>query len=122
MNARATVIGLIVSILGTTAHTAPTTRIYGYVGASCGQWTANPQRLVRSYANGSTEWKGSEAGSQMREAVLGFVSGMAMAGRELRQTDTAAIDAFVTQYCASHPLDNIATAAVALVGELQVTP
>jgi hypothetical protein len=43
---------------------------------------------------------------------------MAVAGREIRPTDTAAMAAFVAHYCAAHPLEQVAVADQELVNAL----
>jgi len=56
----------------------------------------------------------------MHTWVLGFVSGGGYTSdRELRITDSGAMAAWIDQYCAAHPLDNVATAAGKLVLELE---
>jgi len=54
--------------------------------------------------------------------MYGFVSGQSLwASRDkitLAATDTAGIDAWITKYCADHPLDTIAAAGLQLVDVL----
>ena len=76
---------------------------YGPGGGSCGKW------LIEDDRSFNLSW------------VLGFVSGVGWSGgRTLKETDVAGIEAFIDKHCAAHPVDNIASAAAALVRELTV--
>ena len=80
-------------------------RIYGPTPGSCSKWTAGSAAERQQY-----EWW-----------LLGFVSGADHSNRStrpLRETNAAAIAGSVGKYCAEHPQESIASAAVALVGEL----
>ena len=128
MTPKHAIVGLLtVGMLVTTApaHSAASAYTYGVVNKSCGMWTANPLHV--SDTNGSqVTWEGSSEGLIMQGSMLGYVSGVAVGlavagGQELRHTDVGAMQAWMTQYCAAHPLDRIATAADALVHELVMT-
>lgn len=80
---------------------------YGPVAASCGSYSAASLTLRENY----DLW------------VLGFVSGTnreraSGAGPILARTDVQGIKTWVAKYCAEHPLDDVAAAAIALVIEL----
>src|SRR5438552_2320826 len=63
---------------------------YGLFGQSCGKFSQASVAERQVY-----EWW-----------MLGFVSGVGYATTEpLRKTDAAGIKAWVTKYCAEHPLD-----------------
>lgn len=81
-------------------------QIYGLGLDSCGKWTQE-HRAESDWANAQSSW------------LTGWVSGIGYAtnGR-LRHVDGAGIVAFVDSYCAAHPLERVADAAKALVGEL----
>jgi hypothetical protein len=70
---------------------------------SCGRWSA-----------GDSDRKWGD-----REWVLGFLSARNIDGPEfLEQTNAAAVDEWMDNYCRLHPLDHIYAAADALVLEL----
>jgi hypothetical protein len=76
---------------------------YGTGVSSCGRWIVETGDVHFMNVN----W------------VLGFLSGVGYAAtRDLRETDSAGIDKWITKYCEEHPLDTVATAAQALVREL----
>jgi hypothetical protein len=91
--------------------------VYGPAGAagaySCGVWTqANLTKPLTTDSADALSWW-----------VLGYVSGagMVLGTRDkvaLARTDSAGIDAWVTKYCAAHPLEDLPTAANTLVWEL----
>lgn len=76
--------------------------VYGQGNLSCGRWTQlnKDRRDTHLYT-----W------------VVGFVSG-AGSTRIIAKTDSDAIAVSIDQYCAVHPLDNVAKAADVLVSEL----
>ena len=93
---------------------APNHFAYSMLGEgsmSCGEWVdrrrAEPSRVLPESA-----W------------VSGYVTAMARtdsvrSGREIaRGLERPGIDHWVDNYCAVHPLDNVETAASALVGDL----
>jgi hypothetical protein len=76
---------------------------YGPTQQSCGVWTTN-SGLVRDMLLAWTD---------------GFVSGADFQRVDhLTQTDNKGIEAWMTKYCAEHPLDGIVKAAIQLVTEL----
>ena len=79
--------------------------VYGEGALSCGTWTSgdSSERLRRG------AW------------IRGFVSGAGYEGAKLRDTDSTGIEAWISQYCAAHPLDTIATASSHLVESLVTT-
>ena len=77
---------------------------YGAGQQSCGAWTSHFSSP--GYHTVDQQW------------LLGFVSGTSYEGTVLSETDGNAITAWVDNYCAQHPLDNVATAAGRLVDVL----
>ena len=98
-------LGLIVQQGSSLAAQSGTFRAYGATGKSCGVWTMalDDQRVVY-------EWW-----------VLGFISGAdySRSGPMMGETDAPGVNAWITQYCADHPLDTMAKAAIELVRELR---
>ena len=83
-------------------------KLYGAGTQSCGVW-------LEARRGVSTNW------TSLGQWALGWVSAVGNYGvRTLRQTDADAIAAWLDNYCATHPLDNLATAAAQLVEELRV--
>ena len=77
---------------------------YGHGTASCGSWTADRK---------ANRWL------PVAEWVLGWVSAVNSYVRvPARETDFQAISAWVDDYCAAHPLAQLADAVDALVVEL----
>jgi hypothetical protein len=77
---------------------------------SCGTWTGEDPIPLSHY--------------QHQAWVLGFVTGFNFFGLQSDKdvslgTDNEGITRWITQYCADHPLDTVAKAAVNLVAELQ---
>jgi hypothetical protein len=77
--------------------------VMGNGTTSCGTWTADRQG-DRQY--GPEEW------------ILGYLTALNRVGPGsddiTRNTDAGGIFAWVDNYCATHPLDDIATATIAL--------
>ena len=93
---------------GVTQRRAGTFAVYGPVKISCGGFTASSDAQRQNI-----EWW-----------VLGFLSGVGHARdesgvRALTDTDPEAAKAYVAKYCADHPLDTFALAALSLVKELE---
>ena len=84
--------------------------IKGTVAVSCAAWGATPE----------------SSRTDFRWWVYGFVSGaghvLAKNNVELEETDLDGITAWVTTYCAEHPLDSIIRASISLVDELRMRP
>lgn len=79
--------------------------LYGPTSTSCGGFT---QQLPRDQA--VIQWW-----------LYGYVSGVGRAASfDLEHTQTVAIDAWLSKYCAEHPLDTIEMAGDVLVDELKV--
>jgi hypothetical protein len=81
---------------------------------SCGTWTS-----TRTQAQGG-DLSARYALIAYRSWVLGFLSGVGFAGVNLdplRGLDTNAVDAWIDQYCQTHPLKDLADAAGAFVVE-----
>lgn len=81
-------------------------RVFGVGNGSCGDW--------RSKANGSADhllhvtW------------INGFLSGVGYAAsQDVRDVDNHAIEAWMNDYCATHPLIRLSTATAALATELK---
>ena len=79
-----------------------------YYGAgvvvSCSQWVADRKESAHNLAG---SW------------LLGWVSAAGLYSAPLRETDVAAIHAWVDQYCMSKPTHNVLAAAINLVEELR---
>src|SRR5437660_1702779 len=88
------------------AHAAPPI-ILGAGGQSCGTWTAE---------------QGGDARFLYGQWLLGYISAFnrwyAVDLNILQGTDGNGLIAWMNNYCATHPLDAIETAAVHLIGEL----
>ena len=82
--------------------------VYGPGTKSCGKWLADNTDSNAHFIN--TAW------------VLGFISGIGYLGWEMKETDSAAINAWIDNYCRSNPLTNIADASAALARELKQQP
>lgn len=97
-----------VSLLGSRQQQSPPPTkfiVYGYGTASCGAWTAGRQ---------------NETIFQLRSAwIEGFVSGAGWYGAKMKEVDQDAINAWMDQYCGSHPLESISMASQALVRTLE---
>lgn len=94
-------------------NAAPFT-VYGPGNSSCGTWTAESMSAAR---NGRM--------SLIRTLhvgwVLGFVSGAGFGGvSSLRETDAAAIEKWIDNYCQQNPLDTMSIATSNLVVELSL--
>jgi hypothetical protein len=93
---------------GTAASAQSPIAILSPGGTPCEKWTAEPKdspnRVTRS------DW------------VYGFVSAYNLFspdGEDVKPPDAVSINAWITTYCSGHPADSLATASVALVGELR---
>lgn len=87
------------------AEEGPT--IQGQGALSCGAWTAEKTRFPNEYPPGLAWVNGwLTRSSYVRRADL------------LRDIDTAAVDQWVTRYCAAHPLEALYIAASQLEIEL----
>lgn len=89
----------------------PDYRVYGQGAAACSDWTsaqrnADPAKYDSAY--------------MFEVWMLGFVSGAGYAGLPMKATDSKGIKAFVDQYCAGRPADNLSQAAASLVRGLRV--
>jgi hypothetical protein len=84
-------------------------------GQSCGAWTNEP--------------RGTTKRAQLEAWILGFLSGWAetlssapeslvIARDPLANTDTAAVIAWMNNYCAQHPLDTLTEATKHLMDEI----
>jgi hypothetical protein len=109
MKASLLVVILAASSLGSSPwQTIPPAGKYNVYGAgtmSCGAWAVVRQKQ---------DFR--EAGQWM----MGFVSGAGWAGnKQLRKSDADGMSAWIDQYCAAHPLDELSDAAAALVQTLQ---
>lgn len=97
-------------LLMVASHTYTFT-ILGEGSMSCGEWT---------------DRRRSEAGHVLPESawVLGYVTAMARiesarTGRKIANgIEVRGVEHWMDNYCASHPLDNIASASEALVSEI----
>ena len=99
---------LIVSITGKCRAGTDTYNEIG--GVSCGAWTS--ERKIDSFlAKGFEYW------------VVGFISGVnwSTAGNLGGGTDNPGLYAFIDNYCAPHPLDDLGQAVGALIVELRKT-
>jgi hypothetical protein len=83
------------------------------------------QVAYRSYGAGLSSCRGWSNARQQPSAhlihlswVQGFVSGVASDGRELPEMNFFEVQQWIDDYCQQNPLDTIARAATALVGEL----
>jgi len=99
---------LLLPSLNVSAQRKPGDTVYGPGTRSCGKWLAEKNDPGAHFIN--TAW------------VLGFISGIGYLGRELKQTDSHAIDAWIDNYCRSNPLSDIADVSGALARELRKQP
>ena len=102
-------IALAVAVALTAA--APSTRMVSGQGtSSCGSWTEE-RRSEPMVAIGTTSW------------VLGYLTAynayVAKNGNVQGGADANAIGAWLDNYCAAHPLDDIDTATRALISDLK---
>ena len=84
---------------------------YGHGAQSCGEWTRRQRASPRIGWLDGHIW------------VSGFVSGASFvartaSGEQLARTDSAAMVAWIDNYCLATPLDNLAGASEALTEEL----
>lgn len=99
--------------LGPVAHVAyaqePMSRftVLGPADVSCGKWTAMQRVWARERGNGNYEWW-----------LAGFVTGVGYARSESYRTDAEGAAAWISKYCAEHPLERLVVAASELVREL----
>lgn len=111
MKSYVAVMGLITLLLATsTARAADSYRVYGIGAESCGAWTearANRGEFAKSDANDLTEW--AEA----------YLTAAGHYGRPLKTTDVPGIQAYLDQYCASHPVSVFEDAVLSLVETLR---
>jgi hypothetical protein len=102
---------------------APDYWTYGSGTDSCGQWVQN-KRVYESRPITETSLQSAIAYKAEVEWVNGYVSavGVTMAALPqpvgLAETDGAAIKAWMDNYCADHPLDEVSYGAAQLVAEL----
>jgi hypothetical protein len=86
--------------------------VRGAGASSCGTWTQDRQQNFLAYQDSA--W------------VAGFVTAVnsySFQGRDIAAgVDANGLDAWIDNYCASHPLATIADAAEALVSELRLHP
>lgn len=83
--------------------------VYGQGTISCGMWLAQRSDVLLQ--------------GQHKSWVLGFLSGVgylaSSADLELKPTDHAAVEAWMDQYCTTHPLVTVAEGAHVLIAELR---
>jgi hypothetical protein len=100
---------LAILVTGTALWAQRSTATYTVFGPgvlSCGRWVAEHEK------------KSNESLDQLIW-VTGFVSGYEYASAVDMKADSDAMRLWVDNYCRSHPLENIANAAEALVRELR---
>ena len=93
-----------------TARNQNTYRRYGAGVSSCGTWLENrrsPNEFVWM-ANG--QW------------IMGWLSAAGHYGTDLKKTDSAAISAWVDNYCKANPLEDLEKAAISLADALRRCP
>lgn len=100
---------LTVAIMITASATpAIAVTIQGVGAVTCGRWMESTR--TQEGVLHSMSW------------VLGYLSGAAVFGSSgsdpFSKTDQAAIQAWVTNYCAAHPLDRVSVAVNILIKEL----
>ncbi len=79
--------------------------VYGVGSQTCGAWVQDINKRPDNYI--------------FHAWVAGFVSGVGSMGESLKETQAAAMELFVTNYCNAHPLDDVADASAALVMALK---
>jgi hypothetical protein len=99
-----------------------TVMVVGAGQASCGTWTKAQAERQPTDARGNIYYRiGSDTMIQL-EWVRGFISAFNIykseTGNVTAGTDMDGVYAWIDNYCAAHPLDNVVTAALALVQEL----
>jgi hypothetical protein len=81
--------------------------VYGAGSLTCGQWTADRAAAGEPFRV-ELSW------------VLGFVTAFQWnSGDPMADADVGGMDAFITKYCADHPVQNVSDAASVLVAELK---
>ena len=88
-------------------------RVLGAGTQSCGDWTST---------QGSSEFVNQMTHLAMIQWMNGYLTAMQQAMphivAQIRSTDMSGMTGWIDQWCAAHPLDNVAGATQALVGEL----
>jgi hypothetical protein len=96
-------------------------RAYGWGPESCGAWTNVEAQRPQVKSNGMMFGGGSEVAAQT-QWVLGFVSAFNLYQGPtpdlLHNVDADSVFAWIDNYCASHPLNRISTATIALILDL----
>ena len=110
---RAAACGIVVLIVVTSSafatHQGPAPdhyTVFGVGNRSCGAWLEERRKdSILSYSY--MHW------------LTGFLSGVGWKGDDVRTVDAAAMNAWIDNYCRTHPLENIAKAAQELAIELR---
>jgi hypothetical protein len=76
--------------------------VFGHGNSSCGEWV-QPKDVSRET---NMAW------------VLGFLSGAQFGAAAVFETDAAAVEVYMTNYCQAHPLEKIVEGAKALANDL----
>jgi len=109
-------------LLTATPAMAQSVTLMGLGSSSCGAWTAAKHPVPSSYNTAAPDIASAIAGSRQVQWLLGYLSGANIwrAGSEdaLAGTELVGLEAWVSNYCAQNPLDNIHVAAHALMREL----
>ena len=99
------------------AVAASSYKAIGSGNLSCGSWTS-----ARTQVQGGGDQSAKWLELTYSDWVLGFLSGVGYAGAANNQDpvqglDAKAVEAWLDQYCQTHPLKDLADAAVAFVDE-----
>jgi cytochrome P450 len=99
---------LLCAAISLPAHAPGKFTLYGLGNESCDKWLAEARDPNGIFFNSMLNW------------VLGFTSaaGYYDVRGVLRETDSAAISAWIDKYCRQHPPDHLQDAAKYLVNEL----
>lgn len=99
------------------AGSAQAATVAGQGTNSCGTWTSWRRAAAAAETRGGIQTDQARWSYQIEQWILGFLSGIAIRGSvdPLKGTDFEGVWAWVDNYCQAHPLDDLATAAVAFV-------
>ena len=96
-------LALITALLSAVSHADPSPVIFGYGAVSCGEWIEG--RKMDNYS-AKEGW------------VLGYLSGLGVAGMKIKDVDNSAINYWLDAYCKEHPLARLQEASMELAIEL----